>query len=173
MTSELDKKIKRLKEKRDSKIDKIRLETLDEVEIHTPHQWYVIGVDYYGELIIGETPISPRFVEVRSIRENNITFPRNMMKELRIGEGTDYIRAKIFTLGKDILIRPFKLPDKWDGRNCAWCGNKISDVPRYYKPCTLTTLGIKWGFCSKTHRQRFREEKIGKGRIKYEDLKKR
>lgn len=171
MADSLEKKIERLKKKRKSKVHHIKLETLDELEIETPTQYYVLGVDKDGYLIIGRTGWSPRFIEVQTILDGKINIPAKVINELRIGKGTEFKRAKVYTIGRDILIRPIRMPPEWDGRHCSYCGTLIEEVPRNYKPCTMRALGVKFAFCSKTHRRMFREEKIGGGSaLKYSDL---
>lgn len=170
MTSELEKKVERLKEKRKSKIHRVYMKSLDEIEIETPTQVYVLGIDGDGYMVIGRTGWSPRFIETQTIKDHTIRIPRKLIHELKIGEGTKFVRAKIYAIGRDILIRPIKIPPKWDGRHCSYCGMLIEDASRRKKPCTIRWLGIRFAFCSKEHRGLFRKEKIGKGELKYEDL---
>lgn len=154
---EFEEKIKQLKEKRKSSIEKIYLRSLDEVEIRTPTQFYVIGVDSNGELVIGETKLSPRYVKTISLIGHDIKIPKSLKSELKIGKGTNFLRAKVFAIGRDILIRPIAVPEPELDGYCSWCKKQIVSDP---KNTMIRWLGVRFYFCSKKEALMFRNEYI-------------
>jgi hypothetical protein len=169
---ELELEMKKIK--RESRIHRVHLETLDEIEISTPTNEWVVGCDQKGELIIGETKTSPSFIKTVSINNReeaysfNIKLGHDVKRILRIGKGTPYTKLKVFLMGRDILLRPVRVLNNVGEGVCIFCEILIEDAPSNRKPCRLKVDDKILNFCCKQHRKKWKKENVGKAGLNLE-----